>query len=67
MSLGGLGRYVIDGLYQRNYEIVVGGATLIAALTIYGELRSLSATIEALPPLRWLDSLGRVKNGMAKR
>jgi UDP-GlcNAc:undecaprenyl-phosphate/decaprenyl-phosphate GlcNAc-1-phosphate transferase len=31
----------------------------VAALTIYGELRSISATIDALPPLRWLDSLGR--------
>jgi hypothetical protein len=33
--------------------VVVGG------LTIYGELRSISATIESVPPLRWLDSLGR--------
>jgi hypothetical protein len=32
---------------------------LIAGLTIYGELRSISATIESVPPLRWLDSLGR--------
>jgi UDP-GlcNAc:undecaprenyl-phosphate/decaprenyl-phosphate GlcNAc-1-phosphate transferase len=31
----------------------------IAALTIYGELRSISATVESVPPLRWLDSLGR--------
>jgi hypothetical protein len=31
----------------------------VAALTIYGEMRSISATIDALPPLRWLDSLGR--------
>jgi len=32
---------------------------VVGALTIYGELRSISATIESLPPLRWLDSLGR--------
>jgi UDP-GlcNAc:undecaprenyl-phosphate/decaprenyl-phosphate GlcNAc-1-phosphate transferase len=32
---------------------------IVAALTIYGELRSLSATIDSVPPLRWLDSLGR--------
>jgi UDP-GlcNAc:undecaprenyl-phosphate/decaprenyl-phosphate GlcNAc-1-phosphate transferase len=32
---------------------------LIGALTIYGELRSISATIDSVPPLRWLDSLGR--------
>ncbi len=32
---------------------------VVAGLTIYGELRSISATIETVPPLRWLDSLGR--------
>jgi hypothetical protein len=32
---------------------------VVAGLTIYGELRSISATIESVPPLRWLDSLGR--------
>ena len=32
---------------------------VVAALTVYGELRSISATIESVPPLRWLDSLGR--------
>jgi hypothetical protein len=31
----------------------------VVALTIYGEMRSISATIESVPPLRWLDSLGR--------
>jgi UDP-GlcNAc:undecaprenyl-phosphate/decaprenyl-phosphate GlcNAc-1-phosphate transferase len=41
-----------------------GDARLVAlaavvALTIYGELRSISKTIDSLPPLRWLDSLGR--------
>jgi UDP-GlcNAc:undecaprenyl-phosphate GlcNAc-1-phosphate transferase len=44
--------------------ILGGDARLIAlaialALTIYGEMRSISATIESVPPLRWLDSLGR--------
>ncbi|MET9384113.1 ABC transporter permease [Streptomyces sp. NPDC002928] len=34
VSLGGLGRYVIDGLYQRNYEKVVGGATLVALVAL---------------------------------
>ncbi len=41
---------------------VVRSATpsgMVAALTIYGELRSISATIDSVPPLRWLDSLGR--------
>lgn len=32
---------------------------VVVALTIYGELRSLSKAIESIPPLRWLDSLGR--------
>jgi UDP-GlcNAc:undecaprenyl-phosphate/decaprenyl-phosphate GlcNAc-1-phosphate transferase len=31
----------------------------VAALTIYGEMRSISAKVESVPPLRWLDSLGR--------
>ncbi|KMS68000.1 ABC transporter permease [Streptomyces viridochromogenes] len=34
VSFGGLGRYIIDGLYQRNYEKVVGGATLVAAMAL---------------------------------
>ncbi|MEG3626926.1 ABC transporter permease [Streptomyces poriticola] len=34
VSLGGIGRYIIDGLYQRDYEKVVGGATLVAALAL---------------------------------
>jgi UDP-GlcNAc:undecaprenyl-phosphate/decaprenyl-phosphate GlcNAc-1-phosphate transferase len=32
---------------------------VVTGLTIYGELRSISAAIDSLPPLRWLDSLGR--------
>jgi UDP-GlcNAc:undecaprenyl-phosphate/decaprenyl-phosphate GlcNAc-1-phosphate transferase len=32
---------------------------LLLAVTIFGELRSISRTIESVPPLRWLDSLGR--------
>jgi UDP-GlcNAc:undecaprenyl-phosphate/decaprenyl-phosphate GlcNAc-1-phosphate transferase len=31
----------------------------VVALTVYGEMRSISKTIESVPPLRWLDSLGR--------
>jgi osmoprotectant transport system permease protein len=34
VGLGGLGRYIIDGLYQRDYEKVVGGATLVAAMAL---------------------------------
>jgi len=31
----------------------------LVALTVYGEWRSISRAIETVPPLRWLDSLGR--------
>ena len=34
VGLGGLGRYIIDGLYQRSYEKVVGGATLVALMAL---------------------------------
>ncbi|MFB8776232.1 ABC transporter permease [Streptomyces broussonetiae] len=34
VSFGGLGRYIIDGLYQRDYEKTVGGATLVAVLAL---------------------------------
>jgi UDP-GlcNAc:undecaprenyl-phosphate/decaprenyl-phosphate GlcNAc-1-phosphate transferase len=32
---------------------------VVLGLSIYGEIRSISATIDSVPPLRWLDSLGR--------
>lgn len=34
VSLGGLGRYIIDGLAQRSYAKVVGGATLVVGLAL---------------------------------
>ncbi|MFY1679360.1 MULTISPECIES: ABC transporter permease [unclassified Streptomyces] len=34
VGLGGVGRYIVDGLYQRDYGKVVGGATLVAALAL---------------------------------
>jgi hypothetical protein len=40
---------------------------VVFALTIFGEFRSISKTIESVPPLRWLDSLGRVSHGTTKR
>ncbi|MFL5871801.1 MAG: hypothetical protein ACJ75R_12005 [Solirubrobacterales bacterium] len=40
---------------------------VIAALTIYGEFRSISEAVARVPPLRWLDSLGRVNSAEAKR
>ena len=40
---------------------------IVAALTIYGEFRSISAAIDRFPPLRALDSLGRVSEGLTTR
>ncbi|MEW2493589.1 ABC transporter permease [Streptomyces nodosus] len=34
VSFGGLGRYIVDGLYQHDYSKVVGGATLVALLAL---------------------------------
>ena len=34
---------------------------VVILLTIYGEFRSISSAIDRLPPLRFIDSLGRVK------
>jgi hypothetical protein len=35
---------------------------IVAALTVYGEFRSISTAIERIPPLRWFDRLGREAN-----
>ena len=40
---------------------------LIVALTIFGEFRSISRAIDSIPPLRWIDSLGRVSRGDLNR
>jgi hypothetical protein len=42
-------------------------ALAIVALTIYGEFRSISQTIDRVPPLRWLDSIGRLREGTSQR
>lgn len=34
---------------------------VVVALTIYGEFFSITRTIERIPPLRWLDNLGRAR------
>jgi osmoprotectant transport system permease protein len=38
VGLGGLGRYLIDGLAQRDLPQVVGGAILVALLALATEL-----------------------------
>jgi UDP-GlcNAc:undecaprenyl-phosphate GlcNAc-1-phosphate transferase len=63
--LGDTGSNLIGAVAGVWLLTVLGGdARLIALgvvvlLTVYGELRSISAAIERVPPLRWLDSLGR--------
>jgi osmoprotectant transport system permease protein len=34
VAFGGLGRYIVDGLYQVDYNKVVGGAVLVALLAV---------------------------------
>jgi UDP-GlcNAc:undecaprenyl-phosphate GlcNAc-1-phosphate transferase len=53
-AVGGVWLLTTLGPDARLIALVV-----VTGLTIYGELRSISATIESVPPLRWLDSLGR--------
>jgi hypothetical protein len=37
----------------------IAALAVLIVLTVYGEFRSISSAIDRLPPLRWLDSLGR--------
>jgi UDP-GlcNAc:undecaprenyl-phosphate GlcNAc-1-phosphate transferase len=63
--LGDTGSNLIGAIAGVWLLTILGGdgrliaLAIVAALTIYGELRSISRAIDALPPLRWLDSLGR--------
>ncbi|HYH54347.1 MAG TPA: hypothetical protein VD761_09465 [Solirubrobacterales bacterium] len=53
-AIAGVWLLTVLGADARIVALIV-----VVALTIYGELRSISQTIESVPPLRWLDSLGR--------
>jgi len=53
-AIGGVWLLTSLGGDERLIALAVAGA-----LTIYGEMRSISTTVESFPPLRWLDSLGR--------
>jgi UDP-GlcNAc:undecaprenyl-phosphate GlcNAc-1-phosphate transferase len=65
--LGDTGSNLVGALAGVSMLLVLGGTArwialgLVVSLTIYGEFRSISKTIDAIPPLRSLDSLGRVK------
>jgi UDP-GlcNAc:undecaprenyl-phosphate/decaprenyl-phosphate GlcNAc-1-phosphate transferase len=64
--LGDTGSNLVGALAGISMLVVLGddgrliALALVAALTIFGEFRSISATIERVPLLRALDSLGRV-------
>lgn len=38
VGLGGLGRYIFDGLAQRNFDDVLGGAVFVAVLAVLAEV-----------------------------
>ena len=71
--LGDTGSNLVGALAGVSMLVTLGetgrwiALALVAALTIFGEFRSISKTIESVPPLRWLDSLGRVKEGGTQR
>ncbi|MGH2980464.1 MAG: hypothetical protein ACRDKV_00275 [Solirubrobacterales bacterium] len=53
------GVWLLTTLDETGRLIALG---VVLALTVYGELRSISKAIESVPPLRSLDSLGRVND-----
>ncbi|HSI79118.1 MAG TPA: hypothetical protein VK919_00565 [Solirubrobacterales bacterium] len=63
--LGDTGSNLVGALAGVTILVVLGDAgrlvalAIVAALTLYGEFRSISRAIERVPPLRALDSLGR--------
>lgn len=71
--LGDTGSNLVGALAGVSLLITLGddarliALAVVAALTIYGEFRSISETIERVPPLRRLDSLGRVRQGSMQR
>ena len=67
--LGDTGSNLVGALAGISLLVVLGddarlvALAIVAALSLYGELRSISRTIEAVPLLRSLDSLGRLTEG----
>jgi UDP-GlcNAc:undecaprenyl-phosphate/decaprenyl-phosphate GlcNAc-1-phosphate transferase len=63
--LGDTGSNLIGAIAGVWLLTILGGEgrlialAIVLGITIYGELRSISAMVETVPPLRWLDSLGR--------
>ncbi|KJS54391.1 ABC transporter permease [Streptomyces rubellomurinus] len=50
VGLGGLGRYVIDGLATRRYAVTAGGALLVVLLAVGAQLLFSLLSRYALPP-----------------
>ena len=71
--LGDTGSNLVGALAGISLLVVLGedgrlvALALVVALTIYGEFRSISSAVERIPPLRALDSLGRVSRGKTTR
>ena len=71
--LGDTGSNLVGALAGVSLLVTLDGdgrwaaLAVAAALTIYGEFRSISSAVEGIPPLRWLDSLGRVSRGKTQR
>jgi UDP-GlcNAc:undecaprenyl-phosphate/decaprenyl-phosphate GlcNAc-1-phosphate transferase len=67
--LGDTGSNLIGALAGISLLVVLGddarlvALAIVAGLSLYGELRSISRTIEGVPLLRSLDSLGRLTKG----
>ena len=63
--LGDTGSNLVGALAGISLLVTLGetgrwiALAVILALTVYGEFRSISAAIDRIPPLRWIDSLGR--------
>jgi hypothetical protein len=63
--LGDTGSNLVGALAGISLLVTLGetgrwiALAVILALTVYGEFRSISDAIERIPPLRWIDSLGR--------
>jgi UDP-GlcNAc:undecaprenyl-phosphate GlcNAc-1-phosphate transferase len=54
-AIGGVALFAVLGTDARLIALAV-----VAALTVYGEFRSISAAIDRIPPLRALDRIGRI-------
>jgi UDP-GlcNAc:undecaprenyl-phosphate GlcNAc-1-phosphate transferase len=65
--LGDTGSNLVGALAGISLLVTLGddgrliALAIVAGLTLYGEFRSISETIGRVPPLRWLDSLGRLR------